>query len=297
MARQVVFESIAKLLWRPNGRGTPRPLCAGSGLARVARGFWVVADDLNHVVFFPDGGGLGRGQRLFPGVLPQDAVKRKKVKKDLESLIDLGDGRLVAFPSGSKNRRGRGSVITLDARGRFRKAKEVNFRPLIDLLEKSIPDLNIEGGFVRGRRLVLLQRGNGRAGFNGVAKLRLKGFLRGLKGRWRRSDLDPKIKKVELGRLGGIPLGFTDGFCRDGVAYFAAAAEGGKDTYRDGQVMGSVVGRLGRGGKTAVLARLPKLKIEGLASGREIDGELEIFAVTDADNPRKSSRLLRTRIN
>ena len=90
---------VLKLLrWRAPGVSA-RVLSAGSGLARVYGGFWVVADDLNHLVRVPDGKGLGRGHRIFPGELPVDAAGRKRVKKDLESLIDLGGGRLVAFPS------------------------------------------------------------------------------------------------------------------------------------------------------------------------------------------------------
>ena len=288
------WDALKELRWRVRGERATRPLCAGSGLARVYGGFWAVADDLHHLIRVPDRKMHGAGRRLFPGEPPKDAVKRKRIKKDLESLIDLGGGRLVAFPSGSRDRRARGSLIRLDARGRFKSAAEIDFRPLIDMLGEDVPDLNIEGGFVAGRRLVLLQRGNGKAGFNATVKLRLKGFLRGLKGRWRRAGLKPKVRRVPLGSWGRAALTFTDGFCHDGAAYFAAAAEGGKDTYRDGKIYGSIVGVLPKKGKPVVLARLRGEKIEGLALKSERDGLLEVCAVTDADNPRRPSRLLRT---
>lgn len=284
---------IKPLRWRV-GPGETRPLCAGSGLARVRGGFWAVADDLNHLIRVPDGKGLGRGYRLFPGEPPLDAARRKRVKKDLESLIDLGDGRLVAFPSGSKDRRCRGCLISLDAKGRFKKSREIDFRPLMEILGSAVPDLNIEGGYVSRRRLVLLQRGNGGAGFNAVVKLRLKGFLKGLDGRWRPSALRLRVKKASLGSWGRVELSFTDAFFHDGTAYFSAAAEGGKDTYRDGKISGSVVGALLKGGKPVILARLKGEKIEGLALKSVKDDLLEICAVTDADNPRRPSRLLRT---
>ena len=286
------WDTLKLLRWRAPGV-SPRLLSAGSGLARVYGGFWVVADDLNHLIRVPDGRGLGRGHRIFPGEPPRDAAGRKRVKKDLESLIDLGEGRLLAFPSGSKNRRCRGSLVRLDARGRFKSAVEVDFRPLMDMLSDEIPDLNIEGGFVSGRRLILLQRGNGRAAYNGVVKLRLKGFLRGLKGRWRASGLRLKVRRVPLGSWGPVALGFTDGLSHEGVSYFAAAAEGGKDTVRDGRIYGSVIGVLPKKGKPVILARLKGEKVEGLAVKSERDGLLELCAVTDSDDPRRASRLFR----
>ena len=289
------WTELKLLRWRD--RGVLRPLCAGSGLARVRGGFWAVADDLHHLVRVPDGRGAGAGRRLFPGEPPRDPARRKKTKKDLECLIDLGGGRLVAFPSGSKERRRVGSLIRLDGRGRFMSAREVDFGPLLSLLGERVPGLNVEGGFVRGKRVVLLQRGNGRAGFNALVKLRLKAFLRGLEGHWKPSALRPKIRRVPLGSWGRASLAFTDGFCLDGIAYFAAAAEGGKDTYRDGRVFGSVVGVLPRRGKPVILARLPGEKIEGLAPRARKDGRLELCAVTDADDPNRPSRLLRVWID
>jgi hypothetical protein len=288
------WEVLKPLRWRTSPGEALRALSAGSGLARIPGGFWAVADDLNHLIRIPDGKGAGSGHRIFPGEPPVDAARRKRVKKDLESLIDLGGGRLVAFPSGSKDRRCRGSVIRLSARGRFKGACEIDFRPLMDLLAEVIPDLNIEGGYVSRRRLILLQRGNGKSGFNGVVKIRLKGFLKGLEGRWRASALRIRVKRVPLGRWGSAALSFSDGFFHDGVAYFSAAAEGGGDTYRDGRIFGSVVGALPKGGRPVILARLKGEKIEGLALKSVKDDLLEICAVTDADNPRRPSRLLRT---
>lgn len=267
------------------------PLCAGSGLARVRGGFWAVADDLHHLIRIPDGKREGRGYRLFDGEPPEDPVERKRVKKDLESLIDLGDGRLVAFPSGSKGRRCVGAVIRLDAAGRFKGAREADFGPLLKILDEKIPNLNIEGGYASRKRVVLLQRGNGRAAFNATAKIRRKDFMRGLRGDW--SGLRPRIKRVPLGSWGKVPLSFTDAFYHEGTAYFAAAAEAGKDTYRDGKISGSVVGALPKGGKPVILARLKGEKIEGLALKSVKDDLLEVCAVTDADDPKRASRLLR----
>ena len=285
------WTELKRLSWSPGSGGKLRPFSAGSGLVRGEGCFWAVGDDLSHVIRIPDGAGACRGYRMFPENPPEDPVRRKKLKRDLEALIDLGDGRLVAFPSGSKRRRARGAVIRLDKKGRFKDAREVDFRPLIRLLERKIPDLNIEGGFVRGERLVLLQRGNGKAGYNATARLSLQAFRRGMKGDWSAARL--KIRRRSLGRWGKVALCFTDGFWHDGAAYFAAAAEAGKDTYRDGAILGSVVGVIKKGCAPRVLSRLPKLKLEGLALRAQKDGWLELCAITDNDEPGRPAVLLR----
>ena len=247
-----VWEVLKLLRWRPSPREALRSLCAGSGLTRVPGGFWTIGDDLNHLIRIPDGKSPGRGHRIFPGEPLVDAARRKRVKKDLESLIDLGEGRLIRPVTIAAAR----LPDQLTSRGRFKSAAEIDFRPLMNLLGEAVSDLNIEGGYVSRRRLVLLQRGNGKAGFNGTVKLRLKAFLRGLEGRWRPSALRIRLKRVPLGSWGRAALCFTDGFFHDGTAYFAAAAEGGGDTYRDGRIRGSVVGALPKGGKPVILARL-----------------------------------------
>jgi len=292
MLRPTAWDILKPLRWRLDGKTSP--LCAGSGLARVRGGFWAIGDDLNHLIRIPDGKSLGKGYRLFPGLLPLDSVERKRVKKDLETLIDLGGGRLLAFPSGSKGHRCVGALVHLDSKGRYKSSREIDFKPLLDLLCESVPNLNIEGGYASRKWLVLLQRGNGRLAFNAVVKLRLKAFLKGLEGRWRPSALRLRVKRVPLGSWGKVPLSFTDAFYHEGTAYFAAAAEAGKDTYRDGKVSGSVIGALPKGRKPVILARLKGEKIEGLALKSVKDDLLEICAVTDADDPRKASRLLRT---
>lgn len=273
------WEPVKELRWRARPGGRLRALCAASGLVRAPRGFWVVADDLHHLVFLPDARGHGRGVRLFEGKLPDDPEKRKRRKKDLEALIELPDGRLLAFPSGSKPRRRRAALWD------GKRAATLELDAPLAALDRRIPQLNVEGGFVDGEDLVLLQRGNGRAGFNGVIRAALSAFLAG-----RLESL--RVRRGALGDWDGATLGFTDGFLRDGTIYFCAAAEHGKDTYRDGEIAGTIVGTLGPRGPV-VLSRLPGRKLEGLAPGP--GGSL--YAVTDADDPSRPSLLLRARLN
>lgn len=270
--------------------GRRRALCSASGLAAAGRRFWLVGDDLQHAVEL----GTGRGRRLFAGDLPREPSARKAAKRDLESLIALPGRRLLAFPSGSKTCRTRGALIRVDREGRFLSSRAVELGGLLRRLGERVPGLNIEGGFVLGRELALLQRGNGRRRVDAELRLPLHPFLDALDGArpWPRRF---KVARVALGDWDGVPLSFTDGFAWRGGALVAAAAERTDDPVLDGEVKGSVIGRLRRGRFTPLL-RLPKLKVEGLAPLRRRGRALTLLAVTDADDRRKPSRLLRLRV-
>lgn len=271
--------------------GRSRPLCSASGLAAAERRCWVVGDDLQHLVELD----TGRGHRLFAGDLPREARARKAAKRDLESLIALPGRRLLAFPSGSKASRLRGAVVALDARGRFLRSREVDFSRFLGALSRRVPGLNIEGGYVSGRELVLLQRGVGRRRGAARVLVPLAPFLAALEGcrPW------PRVTRVEscaLGEWDGVPLSFTDGFAWRGSAWVSAAAERTDDPVLDGEVKGSVIGRLDGRGRFTPLLRLPAVKVEGLAPAGERGGRLRLLAVTDADDRRHPSRLLRLRV-
>lgn len=270
--------------------GRSRPLCSASGLAAAGRRFWLVGDDLQHAVEL----GTRRGRRLFAGDLPREPRARKAAKRDLESLIALPGRRLLAFPSGSKDCRTRGAVITVDRAGRFLCSRAVELGGLLRRLGERVPGLNVEGGFVSGRELVLLQRGNGRRRVDAELRLPLRPFLAALSGArpWPRRF---KLRRVALGDWDGVPLSFTDGFAWRGGAVVAAAAERTDDPVLDGEVKGSVIGRLHRSRFTPLL-RLPELKVEGVAPLRERGRSLTLLAVTDADDRRRPSRLLRLRV-
>jgi len=263
----------------------------------AAGDLWIVADDMHHLVRLPAGGALvGEGYRIFPGDLPEDAKERKRLKPDTECLIALpargGDATLLAIPSGSKRHRVRGAEIVLKD-GAFHAAREVDLLPLLQILDDEIRDLNIEGGAVVNETVFLLQRGNGKAGFNAVIEFDLDQFDACLRGGDARK-LKPRICEVRLPMISGVPLTFTDAAAHEGALYFAAAAEGGKSTYEDGKIFGSVIGRLDKAPN--ILVEMEGIKVEGLAHAGGDADRLSFFAVTDADDPALASSLLEIKV-
>jgi hypothetical protein len=102
---------------------------------------------------------LADGMALPPMALldlPADTVLRKKDKPDLEALIDLGDGTLLALGSGSRKNRARGFRMATDGA-----VQAIDLSALYSVLSSQIEDLNIEGAVMHEGLLVLAHRGVG----------------------------------------------------------------------------------------------------------------------------------------
>ena len=143
-------------------------LSAASGLVRIGRRLYVVADDENMLSIFDlddDRPGTLRG--LFEGDLPATNEARKAAKADLESLTVLPPfpgnptGALLALGSGSRPQRQRAALISLDRAGALDGiVREIDLSALYAPLRQLHPLLNIEGAFVNSGHLCLLQRGH-----------------------------------------------------------------------------------------------------------------------------------------
>jgi hypothetical protein len=274
-------------------------LSAASGLVRAGRWHYVVADDEHHLGMFQPGANAAPLQlrRLVPGELPHDAGKRKKRKPDLEALALLpafanhAHGALLALGSGSRPTRERGFLVGLDSEGSLSgDTVDVDLAAWYAPLRTSFADLNIEGAFVAGDRLHLLQRGNKGDARNACIEYSLAELHDWLDGRRGAPPVVQRIVPLALPALDGVPLGLTDGAaCPGGGWLFSAVAEDTGDSYLDGACAGSVLGWVDRDGSVLRLERLEGApKVEGIA----LDGDRRLLMVTDADDPARASRLL-----
>src|SRR4028119_97179 len=151
----------------PEGGGKRfTPIAAASGGVRIGDRVFVVADDAHDLAVF-DLGVPGPGHLFSAGrpALPTDPAERKRHKPDLEALVHLPDGTLLAMASGSSPDRNEGLRWSLDAEGWPEGTPTaVDLRMLHEHLAARLPDLNLEGAAVVGDRLLLLQRGSPAAG-------------------------------------------------------------------------------------------------------------------------------------
>jgi hypothetical protein len=290
-------------LERPPDPGRPAWLSSASGLVRCGGELYVAADDeLSLGCFAVIGSRPGTLLRLFEGRLPLRKQARKKRKADLEILLQLPplpalrNGALLALGSGSSPRRRRGALMALDARGRVRGAAQaVDAAPLFTELEREFDDLNLEGGWLDGDSLCLLQRGNRGGSPNAVIELDYGALATGLtQGRVLRALRPRRVTQVDLGNMNGVPLGFTDA-CRpaSGLWLYSAVAEDTVDARTDGACVGAVIGMATRADGVLWQRRLaPPFKVEGIDATLR-GNTLTILCVTDADDPAVPAQLLR----
>lgn len=289
----LIYREIRKLAVDPAGH--PRGLSflsAASGLVRVGERLYVVADDENHLgVFDAAGTAPGRLIRLFDGDLPDSAKKRKAQKADLEALLLLPStaqwpaGALLALGSGSRPSRFSGALLKLDERGEAHgPARAIDLEPLYDALSARFAELNIEGAFIAGDALVLLQRGS-MSGPNAVVRFSLKDVTAWLSGAT--TSLRPhSIVDCDLGVVDGVPFAFTDGAALpDGSWLFSAVAEQTDNSYDDGACLAVAIGVADCDGSVRSMRRLaPTRKVEGIEA--QVRGAtITIGMVTDADDP------------
>ena len=250
---------------------------AASGLA--------VRDGVAHVIA-DDGERLRRyrldGDRLpdVPAADGPEAPIAKPAKPDFEALLDLPDGRIIAFGSGSRSNRER--ALLFDPRRGL--ARPLDLAPLYARLRAELGAINIEGAVRFGEHWVLGHRGLGRSPsalvwLDGTAALPTGAAT--LSAAAVRS-----ISAVALPDLDGVPLALTDLARHPTIGlHFLAAAEATDDPYEDAPCAGSVIGHFDAALRPESIARLrPDLKAEGLAWWQPDDGPGRWLVVADADD-------------
>ena len=277
-------------------------IAAASGLMHTGSSLCVIADDALDLAVFPgEGEEPGRLERLLRGELSSDQSERKASKPDFEALTMLPafeghpHGALMAFESGSKGDRHYAVVCPLAADGALAgERREIDLAPLYDELKGELAELNVEGAPVAGERMLLMQRGNGPAGENGVIELSLERVLAAIAAG---APLDGsalvRIRRHNLGAVDGVPLCFSDAApLPDGRLVYSAVAEG-KGSGGDGAFGAAVVGVIEPHGTVSVEQRLdPPAKVEGVEARVGGNGAIELLLVADGDDPEQPAPLL-----
>ena len=322
--RRMKTQRLRQLTLNPSDhpRGLPH-LAAASGLVCAHGRAYVIADDENHLAVFCDNhspGRLHRVRSVRSGELPADAVQRKRVKPDFESLMLLParghrPGALLALGSGSKPQRDGGALIALQPDGEPEdRVSPIDIKPLYAVLRQRLGAINIEGAFISGTHWVLLNRGVGGQPSASVcyALSTLHALVDG-----RSAGLEPvAVQTHDLGFIDGVQLAFTDGAALPGGGFlFSAVAEATPNSVDDGACTGSVIGHIDGNGALVALRRLASaVKVEGLAlqvvggkmrggkvrsgkirSGQIRGGQTHLALVTDADDPSRPAEMLLAR--
>jgi hypothetical protein len=200
----------------------------------------------------------------------------KTFKPDFEAITQHADS-IYIFGSGST--KNRNFMVQVDS-----KTKEViKTQDLTDLyltmqsFAKIAPeDFNIEGVIYNGETWFFFNRGNGKTGKNVVFTVEGKNLI---------NEFQIISNEYKLPKIKGVRTSFTDAILVDNKIYFLASAENSNSTYNDGEVLGSIIGRIDvKKMKIDFTQKISdKHKFEGLTVYKKTSNEIEFLLCEDND--------------
>jgi hypothetical protein len=212
----------------------------------------------------------------------------KKDKFDFESIALKGN-KLHILGSGSTSKRKKRITYHLETAA----TEEKDLSKLYKKLKQttSIPDdeLNIEGAIFYNEKWHLFQRGNGGNSRNGIAILddnfNDKGTI--------------EFIPIHLPKIKHIETSFTDAILVDDKIYFLAAAENTTSTYDDGEIFGSIIGRMNN--QTFEIEFTQKIsetnKFEGLTFYNKTETEIQFLICEDNDTEVLETNIFKLTLN
>jgi hypothetical protein len=214
----------------------------------------------------------------------------KKFKPDFEALTKYQDS-LYIFGSGSTENRN----IMVQVNAKTKKVIASNdlsnlYLALQSFGEIKPEDFNLEGAIYNGETWFLFNRGNGKTNKNVVFSVEAKN----LTNEFRILSNEYKLPKIK-----GVRASFTDAILVDDKIYFLATAENTDSTYNDGEVVGSIVGRMDI--KKMKIDFTKKItdtqKFEGITLFKKSEKELEFLLCEDNDTEVLESSIFKLKID
>lgn len=221
----------------------------------------------------------------FPLVKEAQENIAKQDKLDLEAITSFGN-QLFIFGSGSTEKRN--TMFSLDLSND--QLQQNNLTQLYSFLktiaELNEDELNIEGAICADKTMYLFQRGNGANNKNGIFIVP--------------DSQDKQIQyfPVELPSLDDVETTFTDAILVDKHVYFLASAEDTTSTYEDGEVLGSIIGKINF--QTFELEDVAIIsesqKFEGITLYKNESNEIEFLLCEDTDSEEDFSKIYKLNI-
>ena len=208
----------------------------------------------------------------------------KKQKQDLEAITQFQDS-IYIFGSGSTENRTK--MLHVDAKSK--KVLATNdvsdlYLALQSFGEIKPDDFNLEGAIYNGENWFLFNRGNGKTNKNVVFTITGKNLT---------TDFRILSNAYKLPKIKGVRSSFTDAILVEDKIYFLATAENTESTYEDGEILGSIIGRIDI--NTMQLDFTKKIegnyKLEGITLFQKTSDSIAFLVCEDKDNDVLESRI------
>ena len=247
---------------------------SASGLFHKNDTVYLISDNGNSLYHYQIGTKVLEKTKLIDSAVAENIPKN--IKPDFEAIASYSE-MLYIFGSGSTEKRN--AMVVFDQL----KNEVVRATDLSDLYatmqsfgEIQPADFNIEGVVYDGTDWYFLQRGNGGSGKNGIFTVN---------GDIESDTYSIVFNEYKLPKIGGVETSFTDAVLIGSKIYFLATAENTMSSYDDGDVLGSIIGRLDlkkmKIEKTIQISE--EHKLEGLAFYGETPKQLTFLLCEDND--------------
>jgi hypothetical protein len=208
----------------------------------------------------------------------------KKQKPDFEA-ITFHENSFYLFGSGSTENRNQ--MIEVNATTK----QVVATSNLSDLYlsmqsfgEIKPEGFNIEGAIFNGEKWFFFNRGNGISNKNVVFTVEGKNLT---------NEFSLLSNELKLPKIKGVRTSFTDAVLVNDKIYFLATAEDTKSTYDDGEVLGSIIGRIDVEKMTIDFTQkiTDIKKFEGITLFSKTENELQFLLCEDNDTDELKSSI------
>lgn len=208
----------------------------------------------------------------------------KSEKPDFESITQFQD-TLYVFGSGSTPNRNSMVEFILKEKKKTTTNNLVDLYAVMQSFGSIKPeDFNLEGAIYDGDNWYFLNRGNGISNKNTLFSLHAKK----LDQEFSLLSNDYKLPKIK-----GVRSSFTDAVLIDDKIYFLATAENTQSTYDDGEVLGSLIGRIDL--ETMKIDFTKKIsdthKFEGITVFKKTKEKIEFLLCEDNDTDALESKI------
>jgi hypothetical protein len=208
----------------------------------------------------------------------------KKQKPDFEAITQHKDN-IYIFGSGSTQNRN--TMVQIDAITK----KVIATNDLSNLYatmqsfgEIKADDFNLEGAIYNGNDWYLVNRGNGKKSKNTIFTISGKNLV---------DDFTMVVNDFKLPKINGIETSFTDAIVLNDKIYFLATAEDTDSTYDDGEILGSIIGRIDIDTMEIDFHHKisDKHKLEGIALFEETSNNITFLICEDNDTELLESNI------
>lgn len=210
----------------------------------------------------------------------------KKDKADYEAIAAYGE-ELYLFGSGSTDKRN--TILHIDSQSKkvYLPIDATDLYIAMQEFSEITPEnFNIEAVVYDGTTWYVFNRGNGPKGQNGVFTLN---------GDINETAFQIIYNEVKLPKINGAQSSFTDAVLVDNKLYFLAAAEKSDSTYHDGEVAGTLIGRMDTESMEVEFTQVisDTNKFEGITLFKKHDKSLDFLLCEDTDSDAAESNIFK----